>query len=62
MKHKTLIKIAAAALLSIFVLDNIWSWHKAGVQVAVYKRQGIEMTQWECFVGAEPAVARRILD
>ncbi len=30
-------------------------WYGAGVQARVYKRQGIEMSQWEVFMGAKPA-------
>lgn len=32
-----------------------WGWYSAGVQQRIYSRQGIQMSQWEVFVGAEPA-------
>lgn len=32
-----------------------WEWYRAGVQQAVYARQGIIMSQWEVFIGMEPA-------
>lgn len=38
----------------IFGLVGCWSWYLAGVQSEVYKRQGVEMSQFECFVGAKP--------
>lgn len=34
----------------------VWySWYIAGLQAAVYRRQGIDVTQWELFNGAKPA-------
>ena len=30
-------------------------WYKAGVQADVYRREGIEMSQWDVFMGAKPA-------
>lgn len=30
------------------------SWYKAGVQQEVYRRQGVEMSRWELFMGAQP--------
>ena len=30
-------------------------WYKAGIQVDVYQREGIHMTQWEVFMGSKPA-------
>ncbi len=27
------------------------SWYCAGLQAEVYRRQGVEMTQWEVFIG-----------
>jgi hypothetical protein len=39
-----------------FALLIVWySWYIAGLQAAVYRRQGIEVTQWELFHGAKPA-------
>lgn len=32
-----------------------WSWYRAGVQAEVYRREGVEMTQWEVYLGARPA-------
>jgi hypothetical protein len=32
-----------------------WRWYRAGAQAGIYRRQGIEMTQWECFMGLSPA-------
>jgi hypothetical protein len=40
------------AMLSLCVVVD---WYRAGVQARIYERQGIKMTQWEVFMGAEPA-------
>lgn len=47
--------MSIAFLLAVFVGGGCWAWYRAGVQVEVYQRQGIEMTQWEVFVGAKTA-------
>lgn len=44
-------------LLVVFALAAAYSWYGAGLQQKVYERQGIEMTRWECFIGAQPAEA-----
>ncbi len=31
------------------------SWYHAKLQSEVYRRQGIEISQWEVFCGVEPA-------
>lgn len=41
--------------LLLFIAVMLWKWYSAGVQLAIYKRQGIEMTHWEVFIGATPA-------
>lgn len=41
----------AIIFLSIFGFN----WYKAGLQQKVYSRQNIEITQWEVFMGIEPA-------
>lgn len=47
---------AAAIIIAVAVITGpIFGWYKAGVQAEVYRRQGVEMTQWEVFVGAHPA-------
>ena len=33
----------------------MWGWYRAGIQAAVYEREGIHMTQWEVFIGSRPA-------
>ena len=44
-------------LLGAVILFGLvgFSWYQAEVQSNVYRRQGIEMSTWECFVGAKPA-------
>ncbi len=41
-----------AVLAGILMLLD---WYRAGVQAEVYRREGIEVTQWEVFCGAKPA-------
>jgi len=31
-----------------------WEWYVSGVKAEVYRREGIDMTQWEVFVGVKP--------
>ena len=45
--------IATGVLIIATVIG--WHWYKAGRQQQVYDRQGIQMSQWECFIGVEPA-------
>lgn len=32
-----------------------WAWYTSKVQADVYRRQGVEMSTWEVFIGAKPA-------
>lgn len=41
-------------------LVAVWHWYWSAVQREVYRRQGVYMTQWEVFIGAEP-VQRYVL-
>lgn len=51
-------KIYIAVLLTVcasIIVGGIWfKWYRAGIQMDVYRRQGVEMSQWECFMNAEP--------
>ena len=42
-------------ILGIFSILLAWSWYRAGVQTDIYKRQGIEISHWEVFIGSTPA-------
>lgn len=43
-------------MLCLIVLIGVgFSWYKAGLQSEVYHRQGIHITQWELFIGVNPA-------
>ncbi len=52
---------AIMAILGLFVVTLIlaaaiaWDWYRSGVQQRVWARQGIAMTQWEVFIGVDPA-------
>lgn len=47
--------IPLAMLGVIFLLLSWLFWYRAGMQAKLYKRQGIEISQWEVFMGVEPA-------
>lgn len=56
--HKPLVLTCVGAMLLLALClagATYWDWYMAGVQAEVYRREGIEMTQWEVFVGARPA-------
>lgn len=56
MRPETKALVVMFGILGLVVALGIWwIWYVAGVQVEVYRRQGITMTRWEVFVGAEPA-------
>jgi hypothetical protein len=39
----------------MFAVAIGWHWYRSSVQSELYRREGIEVTTWECFVGARPA-------
>lgn len=49
------------AIVMVIIGFGIGAWYASGVQADVYRRQGVEMSQWEVFVGAKPVV-RQIVD
>ena len=49
-----LVVIGLILLLLVVSVITGWKWYTAGVQVEVYRRSGIEMSQWEVFIGAKP--------
>ena len=47
--------VAIAAFLVAFAVSCVgWKWYRAGVQQGVYERQGVTMSRWEVFIGAQP--------
>jgi hypothetical protein len=44
----------AVFLLALIAVGPTIAWYRAGLQQRVYQRQGVEMTQWEVFMGAKP--------
>jgi hypothetical protein len=49
-------KIAALGIFVVLVLCWLgFLWCSAEIQAGVYRRQGVEMSTWECFMGAKPA-------
>lgn len=47
--------ILGFTILALASVGIGFCWYQASVQAAVYRRQGVEMTTWECFIGAKPA-------
>ena len=55
-KAGCIVNLFVLLLLAILILgSSFWSWYKAGIQSDLWKREGIEITQWEVFLGAKPA-------
>jgi hypothetical protein len=54
----TTLTVVGFVLIFIFMVGGAaaWHWYKAGLQSRAYARQGIVLSQWECFMGVEPAV------
>lgn len=48
-------KIVAVAVVAVIALAAYWPWYKAGRQSEQYARQGITLSQWDCFIGVKPA-------
>lgn len=47
----------ALMILSVPFIPAL-AWYQAGLQAAAYHRQGIEASQWEIFMGVDPAVRK----
>ena len=56
----TMISCIVAFLIVVLSIAAGISWYAAGVQQRVWARQGVEMTQWEVFCGADPIVRNMI--
>lgn len=41
-------------LLAVLAISAGIAWYRAGVQQAVWSREGIELSRWEIMMGAEP--------
>lgn len=51
-------------ILSVLVVIGILlgcNWYSASVKASVWRRQGVDITTWEVFVGATP-VERKLID
>jgi hypothetical protein len=47
--------IAAFALCMVVILVVVWfAWYSAGRQAEAYRRAGIEISQWDVFIGVKP--------
>ena len=51
----TYLSVPIIMILLVLSFGAVITWYKAGVQQAVYARQGIHMTRAELFWGAKPA-------
>ncbi len=56
-----IVLIAVLFLCFLFFVFGCAGWYRAGVQSEVYRRAGVEVTQWECFIGMKPAERAVIL-
>lgn len=53
---RNIIGCLATTFLAFFILGFVWlAWYQAGIQVEVYRRQNVEMTRREVFMGCTPA-------
>ena len=60
-RARVLVSVCSLALLLLFIAGVVaWGWYRAGVQQEVYRRQGVEMSQWEVYMGAKP-IERRLI-
>jgi hypothetical protein len=56
MQKEILTIIAAFFVIGILLMaGSVWlGWYQSGLQAEVYRRAGVEMTQWEVFCGVKP--------
>ena len=54
MSDRWIMALAGVVVAGAVIGAPMFAWYKAGLQVEVYRRQGVEMTQWEVFMGAKP--------
>lgn len=55
MKNDRWFLIGVVGLFSAVIVGAAaWGWYKAGIQQEVYRRQGVEMSRWEVYLGAKP--------
>lgn len=45
---------AVAAIVAAVIGAPCAGWYRASVQAEVYRRQGVNMSTWEVFMGAKP--------
>lgn len=62
MKPTTDFEVIAGLAVFVVIIAAVlclpfFGWYKAGLQADVYRREGIEISQWEVFVGVKPARA-----
>lgn len=54
-EDRNFIIISGLILMLVLGASLGLAWYRAGVQRAVWKREGIHLTQFEIFTGAKPA-------
>lgn len=47
--------ISLIAVALCLLIGGGIEWYKAGMQQEAYRRQGIQISRWECFWGIKPA-------
>jgi hypothetical protein len=46
---------AVGFIILVALCSFFYHWYESSVQVAVWQREGIQITTWEAFFGAKPA-------
>lgn len=54
-EEKKVIDLAAIISFALFAAFGLMGWYRSGLQSKQYERQGIHLTQWECFMDVKPA-------
>ena len=55
MQEKKLLTLIVALTVGFVLTATALSWYRAGAQSRHYERQGIHLSQWDCFIGVKPA-------
>jgi len=59
MKNIAILLISILLIVAIGLGAIYWQWWNAGQQAEVWRSQGVEITQWQVFIGIQPAAQVR---
>lgn len=57
---RAVIAIFFTGLLLVGAARLWWDWNVSGRQAEVWRSQGVEVTQWDVFIGVHPAAPLRL--